>query len=74
MSERELVGWIVVDDDGWVVSPRSYGVTKGEGAHTPQLMCKMDAEALAAKWRERWREEYPDSKAQVCPVFAGPFE
>ena len=71
--ERELVGWIVVDQDGWVATPRAYGETVGEGAHTPRLLSRMEAENVAAKWRERWKRQYPDAEVQVCPVYAGPF-
>ena len=70
---RELAGWIVVDQFGWVVQPTSFGEMTGEGAKTSRLQSRMEAEELADKWRDRWREEYPDAKVQVCPVYAGPF-
>ena len=74
LPERELVGWIVVDQDGWVAMPRAYGEMVGEGAHTPRLLSKMEAEDVAIKWRERWKDEFSDAKVQVCPVYAGSWE
>lgn len=47
MAERELVGWIVVDEEGWAISPWSYGKGTGDGKRTTELMSKMDAETMA---------------------------
>ena len=70
---RELAGWIVVNQDGWVQSLWSIGEGTGDGARTPRLLSKMEAEDLATKWWERWQDEPPDAKVQVCPVYAGAF-
>ena len=73
-GEKRPSGWIVVNQDRWVQAPRSLGKMEGEGAHTPRLMSKTEADDFAAKWRERWKDECPDAKVQVCPVYAGPFD
>ena len=62
-----------MDQDEWVATPRAYGRMAGDGAHTPRLLSRMEAEGLATQWRDRWPDEYSDAKVQVCPVYAGPF-
>ena len=72
-GENRPSGWIVVDQNGWIQAPRSLGEVEGDGAHTPRLMSKMEADDFAARWRERWQDQCPDAKVQVCPVYAGSF-
>ena len=72
-GENRPTGWIIVDRNGWVQAPRSLGEVEGDGAHTPRLMSKMEADDFAARWRERWQDQCPDAKVQVCPVYAGSF-
>lgn len=74
METRELAGWIVVDSDGWVANPTTVGEMTGVGARTSRLLSKMEAEDLATKWREKWQEDYPNTKVQVCPVYVGSFD